>query len=63
MNIISFANVDETKEGYTKDVGVVIDVDDTGKVQRVQQEKKMLEFYAKKDGAEIIMPEESNKEE
>jgi hypothetical protein len=58
MNIISFANIDETKEGYTRDVGVVLDVDDTGKVQRITQEKKMLEFYKQKEGAEIIMPDD-----
>ena len=32
INIISFANIDETKEGFTKDVGVVIDVDETGNI-------------------------------
>lgn len=58
MNIISFANVDETKEGFTRDVGVVVDVDSTGKVSRITQEKKMLEYYANKEGAEIIMPDE-----
>lgn len=57
MNIISFANVDETKEGYARDIGVVLDVDNTGKVQRVQQEKKMLEYYKNKETAEIIEPE------
>lgn len=58
MNIISFANVDETKEGYTKNIGVVLDVDNTGKVERITQEQKMLDYYSKKDGAEIILPEE-----
>ena len=58
MNIISFANVDETKDGFTKDVGVVLDVDDTGRVQRITQEKKMREFYEKKNGATIIEPED-----
>lgn len=57
LNILSFANTDESKEGFVKDVGVVIDVDETGKVQRITQEKKLREFYGKKDGAEIIEPE------
>ena len=74
INIISFANIDETKEGFTKDVGVVIDVDETGKVKRVQQEteksldeirriqqeEKMLEYYKNKPGAEIIEPEKED---
>lgn len=60
MNIISFANIDETKEGYTRNVGVVLDVDDTGKVQRIMQEKKMVEYYKNKEGAEIIEPEVSD---
>ncbi|MBR0234630.1 MAG: hypothetical protein IJQ47_11335 [Synergistaceae bacterium] len=68
LNIISFANIDETKEGFTKDVGVVIDVDETGRVERITQEKplteretqeqKMVEFYKKKEGAQIIEPEQ-----
>ena len=76
INIISFANLDETKEGFTKDVGVVIDVDETGKVKRVQQEatksldeirriqqeEKMLEYYKNKPGAEIIEPEDKEDE-
>lgn len=57
INIISFANIDETKDGFTRDVGVVLDVDSNGKVKRIQQEKKMLEYYSKKDGVEIIEPE------
>lgn len=60
INIISFAGVDETKDGFTRDVGVVLDVDSNGKVQRIQQEKKMLEYYSKKEGAEIIEPEGEN---
>lgn len=60
INIVSFANIDETKEGFTRDVGVVLDVDDNGKVKRVQQEKKMLEYYSNKEGAEIIEPEGDN---
>lgn len=76
INIISFANLDETKEGFTKDVGVVIDVDETGKVKRVQQEatksldeirrvqqeEKMLEYYKNKPGAEIITPEKEDED-
>lgn len=57
INIISFAGVDETKDGFTRDVGVVLDVDENGKVKRIQQEQKMLEYYSKKEGAEIIEPE------
>lgn len=57
INITSFANIDETKDGFTKDVGVVLDVDDTGRVQRITQEKKMREYYEKKEGAVIIEPE------
>lgn len=63
MQIISFAGVDETKEGYTKDVGVVLDVDDTGKVQRILQEKKMKEFYEKKPGAILIEAEKVEDDE
>lgn len=77
INIISFANLDETKEGFTRDVGVVIDVDETGKVKRVQQEtqksldeirrvqqeEKMLEYYKNKPGAEIIEPEDKEDED
>ena len=62
LNITSFANVDETKKGFTRDVGVVLDVDETGRVTRIQQEKKMVEFYDKKPGAEIITPEEEKKD-
>lgn len=57
LNIISFANIDETEKGFTKDVGVVLDVDETGRVQRITQEKKLKEFYEKKPGAEIIEAE------
>lgn len=58
LNIVSFANIDETKDGFTKDVGVVIDVDDTGRVQRITQEKKLRDYYEKKEGAQIIEPEQ-----
>ena len=58
MNIISFANVDETKEGYMRDVGVVLDVDNTGKVERITQEQKLVDFYKNKPTAELIMPDE-----
>jgi len=57
IQIISFAGVDETKDGFTRDVGVVLDVDENGKVKRIQQEQKMLEYYSKKEGVEIIKPE------
>lgn len=62
IQIISYAGVDETKDGFTRDVGVVLDVDDTGKVTRIQQEKKMLEYYSKKEGAEIIEPESEDED-
>ena len=61
MNIISFANIDETEQGYTRDVGVVLDVDETGKVKRITQEEKMVDFYSKKEGAEIILPDNKEK--
>lgn len=57
INILSFDGVDETKRGYTKNVGVVTSVDETGKVERITQDrnvKKMIEFYKKKGTAEII---------
>lgn len=62
LNIISFANVDETKEGFTRDVGVVLDVDNTGKVERITQEKKLVEYYSNKEGAEIITPDKEKEE-
>lgn len=58
VNIVSFAGVDETKHGYAKNIGVVKSVDSTGKVERITQEKKMLDFYSEKEGAEIIIPAE-----
>ena len=70
ISITSFANINETDLGFKKDVGVVLDVDDTGAVKRIttdeeearrreikEQEQKMVEFYKKKEGANIIEPE------
>jgi len=67
ISITSFANINETDLGFKKDVGVVLDVDDTGAVKRIttdeeemkkleleKQEQKMVEFYKKKEGAVII---------
>lgn len=56
INIVSFDGVDETKHGYAKNIGVVKSVDDSGRVERITQAKKMLEFYKEKGTAEIIMP-------
>ena len=56
INIVNYANADETKLGYVRDIGRVKDVDDTGRVKRITQEKKMLEFYEKKEGAEVVIP-------
>ena len=53
INIVSFDGVDETKIGYAKNIGVVKSVDDTGRVERITQAKKMLDFYEKKPGAKI----------
>ena len=68
ISITSFANINEADLGFKKDVGVVLDVDDTGKVnrlttddtseiekyERLEQQEKMVAFYKKKEGAEII---------
>lgn len=57
INIVSFDGVDETKRGYTRNVGVVTSVDESGRVERITQNKdvqKMLEFYKNKGTAEII---------
>ena len=54
INILSFDGVDETKHGYAKNIGVVKSVDDSGRVERITQSKKMLEFYKNKGTAEII---------
>jgi len=68
ISITSFANINEADLGFKKDVGVVYDVDDTGKVERIttedssvadkmerlKQQEKMLAFYKKKEGALII---------
>ena len=76
ISITSFANINETDLGFKKDVGVVLDVDDTGAVKRITtdeeeakkreleiQEKKMVEFYKKKEGAVIIDEKDEEKEE
>lgn len=76
ISITSFANINETDLGFKKDVGVVLDVDDTGAVKRIttdeeeakkreleMQEKKMVEFYKKKEGAVIIDEKEEEIEE
>lgn len=65
INILSFDKVDETKRGYTKNVGVVTDVDDTGRVKRItnkraDDEAKMLTFYEEKktknkDNGELVL--------
>lgn len=61
INILSFDGVDETKKGYARNIGVVKSVDDTGRVERITQQKKdaqkMLEFYKNKEGVEIIEAE------
>lgn len=61
INILSFDGVDETKRGYARNIGVVKSVDDTGRVERITQQKKdtqkMLEFYKNKESAEIIEAE------
>lgn len=58
INILSFDGVDETKRGYARNIGVVKSVDDTGRVERITQQKKdveqMLDYYRSKPGAEII---------
>lgn len=57
INILSFDGVDETKRGYAKNIGVVKSVDDTGRVERITQSAKMLKHYKNKDGAEVVIPE------
>ena len=72
VSITSFANINETDLGFKKDVGVVLNVDDTGKVERIttsdenleaekykrlKDQEKMVAFYEKKDVAEIITPD------
>lgn len=58
INILSFDGVDETKHGYARNIGVVKSVDDSGRVERITQQRedsvKMLEFYKEKGTAEII---------
>ena len=57
INILSFDGVDETKRGYAKNIGVVKSVDESGRVERITQAKKMIDFYKDKQGAEIIEAE------
>jgi len=57
INIISFKGADESTHGYARNVGVVKSVSDTGAVERITQEKKMIEFYKNKRGAEIVEAE------
>ena len=57
INILSFDGVDETKRGYARNIGVVKSVDDTGRVERITQSKKMIDFYKDKPGVEIINAE------
>lgn len=57
INILSFDGVDETKKGYARNIGVVKSVDDSGRVERITQSKKMLDYYKEKPGAEIIEAE------
>lgn len=60
INIISYENVDETKHGYTRNIGLVTDVDDSGRVKRIMQQTRMLEVAAKRDDVEVFIPEENN---
>lgn len=77
ISITSFANINEADLGFKKNVGVVYDVDDTGKVERIttddssvvdkmerlKQQEKMVAFYKKKEGALIIDKTSSDKPE
>lgn len=57
INILSFDGVDETKKGYARNIGVVKSVDDSGRVERITQAKKLVDFYKNKEGAEVIEAE------
>ena len=57
-NIISYENVDETKHGDTRNIGMVTDVDDSGRVKRIMQQNKMLEAASKREDVIIYNPEE-----
>lgn len=61
INIISYENVDETKQGYTRNIGMVTDVDDSGRVKRIMQQNRLIDTASKRDNVEIIIPEEENK--
>lgn len=54
IQIISYKGVDETKFGYKKNIGLVTNVQDSGKVERITQEEKMRRFYEDKEDTEII---------
>lgn len=58
INIISYENVDETKHGYTRNIGMVTDVDDSGRVKRIMQQNKMLEAASKREDVIVYNPEE-----
>ena len=75
ISITSFANINETDLGFKKDVGVVLNVDDTGKVERIttaenevdiekyarlKEQEKMVAFYQKKEGAVLITPDKTS---
>lgn len=55
INIVSFDGVDETKRGYARNIGVVKSVDDSGRVERITQSKKLMDFY--KNKKENISPD------
>lgn len=63
VQIISYAGVDETKFGYKKNIGLVTNVQDSGKVERITQEEKMRRFYEDKEDTEIIEADVEEEEE
>ena len=62
IQIISYKGVNETKFGYKKNIGLVTNVQDSGKVERITQEEKMRRFYEDKEDAEIIEAEVEEEE-
>lgn len=60
INILSFDGVDETKKGYARNIGVVKSVDDSGRVERITQAKKMIEFYQNKKDTTLPDSPETN---
>lgn len=60
IQIISYKGVDETQFGYKRNIGLVTDVQDSGKVDRITQEERMRRYYDEKDGVEIIDAEDVN---